>query len=86
MFLYFSSKEKEVLDEILNDISIKPNIRVKIKAKNMLIIDFFSSKDKSLESYVLIKYGDYLFNPVEKDRTPIIDQDYFPKNYKTKKQ
>lgn len=82
MIFYFKSQDKKVFDEICNDISLKNNIRVKIKTKHILMLEFYTSKDKQLESYVMLKYGEYVFDPVENDRTPISGVDYIPERKK----
>ena len=82
MIFYFKSQDKKVFDEICNDISLKNNMRVKIKTKHILMLEFYTSKDKQLESYVMLKYGEYVFDPVENDRTPIPGVDYIPERKK----
>jgi len=84
MIFYFKAQETAILDEICNDISLKKNIRVKIKSNHILMIELYRSEDKQLDSYVMLKYGDYVFNPVINDRTPIAGIDYTPERKKKK--
>ena len=39
MIFYFKAQETAILDEICNDISLKKNIRVKIKSNHILMIE-----------------------------------------------
>lgn len=77
---YFIFKgNKSELDEILKDNVISKKMRMKLISQNHLIIGLVS--DEQTESYMVIKFGDYLTTAC-KDRSPVIFKDYWPKDYK----
>lgn len=79
MKYYTFKNEANDFEDILNDISIKSAIKLKIKWTNHLILGFTeNAKNENIFGYIVLKYGDYIFNPI-KDYTPIPNVDYKPK-------
>ena len=66
-------------DEILKDKVISKKIKTKLISQTHLIIGL--DIDSQTESYIVIKYGDYM-TKICKDRSPVIFKDYWPKDYK----
>jgi len=48
-----------------------------------MMLGFEDDADEKMLGYIVIKYGEMIRDPIEFDRTPIPDVDYFPKR-KTK--
>jgi len=77
---YFAFKgSKEELREILKDNAVGKKIKTKLLCDTHLIIGL--DIDSQTESYIVIKYGDYMTN-ISKDRSPVIFKEYTPKDYK----
>lgn len=80
-------RESNKFDDILQDPTIKKNIRTKISFRNYLILNL--NDDTKIMSYAILKYGDDVvtFNSIAPDRTPIPNKDYTPqrKPKRTKK-
>jgi hypothetical protein len=74
--------------DINNDFSELSNDRViktkfKITWGHHMMLGFEDDADEKMLGYIVIKYGEMIRDPIEFDRTPIPDVDYFPKR-KTK--
>jgi hypothetical protein len=82
--LFYFKKEDNDFSEILEDPSIKPQIRVKIKLYQHLILSLYQDTDTKLQSYIILKFGELLTKMTEKDYTPIPNVDYRPKKPVTK--
>lgn len=73
------SEDKTHLN-ILKDPVVKNKIRTKLTWEGYLYIEFFDIL-KELESYIMLKYGDYIkeINHLIPDRSPKMFVDYTPK-------
>lgn len=81
--LLLQSEDKSHL-EILKDPSVKKTIITKLEWPDNLLLIFNDKLEGSTESYINIKYGDYIrdINHIIPDRSPKMWIDYIPKNYK----
>lgn len=79
MKYYVFKNESNKFDDILSDPTIKTQIKHKISWLNHLLLGF-SEGDKSdnLFGYIVLKYGESIVNPVERDYSPIPYKDYIP--------
>ena len=68
-------------DEIIKDPTLKPHIVMKLSWTNGLILGFKSETTDDIESYIMLKYGDFVKDTSKLfvDRTPVPDKDYTPK-------
>lgn len=79
MKYYTFKRESNNFDDILSDISIKPAIRLKIRWKNYLMLGFTeNNKNENIFGYIVLKYGEHISNPINRDYTPIPNVDYLP--------
>jgi len=76
---YTFKRESNNFDDILNDISLKKHIKTKIKWSYHLMISLGQKVDESTLGYLVLKYGDDITNPINKDYTPVPNVDYKPK-------
>lgn len=79
MKLYTFHRENNNFDDILTDKELKSLIATKIFFKNHLMIGFKQGTKESTLSYMVLKYGESIINPVAKDYTPIPNIDYIPR-------
>lgn len=81
--MFFTSEDKSHL-EVLKDKTIKKFVYTKLEYPNGIILFFNDKLEGSTESYINLKYGDYIrdINHIIKDHSPIMWKDYIPKNYK----
>ena len=81
--LLLHSEDKSHL-EILKDPSVKKTIITKLEWPDNLLLIFNDKLEGSTESYINIKYGDYIrdINHIIPDRSPKMWIDYIPKHYK----
>lgn len=78
MKTFIFKRESNSFDDITKDPSLVKAIRTKIKWFNHLIIEI-EDNNRQLESYINIKFGDYMVNSLSKDYSPIMGVDYVPK-------
>ena len=80
MKYYTFKRESDDFNDILKDTNIKSSIKTKIRWRHYLMIGLTeNNKSKNIFGYIVLKYGDDIVNPVEKDYTPIPNVDYIPK-------
>ncbi len=80
MKYYTFKRESNDFSDILSDPSIKNTIRTKISWLNHLMVGFTENKESdNIFGYIVLKYGDYMINPFDKDYTPKPNIDYIPK-------
>lgn len=76
---YFTFKRDfNNFDDILKDPPIKKFIKYKIRWSKHLMLGF-SDDDESAHGYLVLKYGEELINPINRDFTPVPNVDYVPK-------
>jgi hypothetical protein len=79
MKYYTFKRESNNFDDILSDNNIKPAIRTKISWVNHIMLGFSDNlKNENIFGYIVLKYGENIINPIEKDFTPIPNIDYIP--------
>lgn len=68
-------------EEIINDATLKPHIIMKLLWTRGLLLGFKSETADDIESYIMLKYGDYVkdVNQLFPDRSPVAGVDYIPK-------
>ena len=76
---YTFKRESNKFDDILADETLKRLIKVKIKWGQHLMIGLGHSVSESVIGYMVLKYGEDLTNPINKDYTPVPNVDYTPK-------
>lgn len=79
MKYYTFKRESNDFSDILSDINVKKYIRTKIIWLNHLMIGLAHSTQEGVFGYIVLKYGEDIHNPVEKDYTPKPLIDYTPK-------
>lgn len=79
MKLYTFKRESNDFNDILKDKEMKSAIVTKISWKDHLMIQFKSNVNDSTLGYMMLKYGENIINPVERDYTPRPNIDYIPK-------
>lgn len=80
MKYYTFKRESDNFDDILKDSNIKFSIKTKIRWRQYLMIGLSeNSKSENVFGYIVLKYGENIVNPIEKDYTPIPNVDYIPK-------
>lgn len=80
MKYYTFYSESNNFEEILKDPLIKKAIRHKIIWGQHVMLGFPENKhNNNLFGYIVLKYGDLITNPINKDYTPIPNLDYLPK-------
>ncbi len=77
MKYYTLYREDNDFSEILKDAAIKKHIFFKVSFHQHLIIGLNREKEKVI-GYIVLKYGEYITNLIEKDYTPIPGVDYIP--------
>ena len=77
MKFYTFERESGQFDDILKDPSLKSKIYEKIKWSNHIRVGI--DADESLQSYIVLKYGDDIRNNLTKDYSPKPNIDYTPK-------
>ena len=75
MKYYTFKRESNDFDDILSDSVIKHKIKTKVSWSCNLLLGFSDNND-NLFGYIVLKYGDSIVNPFEKDFKPIIGIDY----------
>jgi len=75
-FIFTFKRESGKFDDILKDINIRKHIATKILWKDHLMIGLSSKADDSTCGYIILKYGEDIVNPIEKDYSPIPNVDY----------
>ena len=70
-------RENNKFDDILNDITLKKHIHLKLHWYQYLIIGCNDITD-GIEGYLMLKFGDDLRKLTDKDYTPIPNVDYIP--------
>ncbi len=79
MKYYTFYKENNDFSEILSDPTIKSAFRTKIRWSNYLLLGFSEDKkSENLFGYLILKYGELIKDPINKDYTPIPNVDYQP--------
>lgn len=79
MKYYTFYRESNSFDDILFDSSVKPLIKTKIRWSNYLMLGFSDViKHQNIFGYIVLKYGDSIVNPFEKDFSPVPFKDYIP--------
>jgi hypothetical protein len=81
MKTFYFRRECKNFDDITKDKNIRKHIDYQISWANHLILGFSEeTKNESIFSYIVLKYGDYIINGKEliPDRTPVIHKDYTP--------
>lgn len=80
MNYYIFKKEDNNFSEILNDKTLKPLLKFKIKFYQHIILGSEDTVDSILESYITLKYGDLLINKSDMfvDFAPKRHIDYLP--------
>jgi hypothetical protein len=76
---YTFKRESNNFDDIIKDPSLKKYIKIKIKWSQHLMIGLSYNVDDSTIGYMVLKYGEDITNPINKDYTPIPGLDYIPK-------
>ena len=76
---YTFKRESNNFDDIIKDPSLKKHIKTKIKWSQHLMIGLSYNVDDSTIGYMVLKYGEDITNPINKDYTPITNVDYIPK-------
>lgn len=79
MKYYTFKRESNKFDDILKDPVIAKLIKTKISWKYHLMIGLSQKTNDSDLGYIVLKYGEDMFNPVNKDFTPVPNVDYIPK-------
>lgn len=79
MKFYTFKRESNDFDDIIKDSGLKSYISTKIKWRGYLMIGLNFNADEKVYGYVVLKYGEDIVNPAEKDYTPIPNKDYIPK-------
>jgi hypothetical protein len=79
MKYYTFKRESNNFDDILNDPALKKLIKLKIKWKSHLMIGLSDKAEDGTYGYVVLKYGDDIINPINKDFRPVPGVDYTPK-------
>ena len=74
---FYFFRENNNFDDILSDMNIKKDIRMKMTWHQHLILGIVN--DESHGTYLTLKYGDDMKKPQYKDLTPIKGVDYSPK-------
>jgi hypothetical protein len=75
MKYYTFKRESNDFDDILSDNVIKQKIKTKVSWSSNLLLGFSDNND-NLFGYIVLKYGDSIVNPFEKDFKPIMGIDY----------
>ena len=80
MKYYTFKRESDNFDDILTDINIKSAIKTRMRWKYYLLIGLTENDDKhkNIFGYIVLKYGENIVNPIERDFTPIPNVDYVP--------
>jgi hypothetical protein len=78
MTTYQFQRESNDFKDILEDPVIKKKIVTNISWKGHLLIKL-DDYEKTLDSYIILKYGDDIRNHLVPDRTPVPFKDYQPK-------
>lgn len=79
MKYYTFKRESNEFTDILKDPAFKDLIKLKIKWKYHLMIGLSSKAEEGTYGYIVLKYGEEIVNPVNKDFTPIAGVDYTPR-------
>lgn len=80
MKYYTFKRESDNFDDILKDSTIKFSIKTKLRWKYYLMIGLDeNNENENIFGYLILKYGEDIVNPIEKDYTPIPRVDYMPK-------
>ena len=79
MKYYTFKRESNDFSDILSDVNIKGYVTTKISWLNHLMIGLSYTVSEGVFGYIVLKYGEDICNPVEKDYTPIPYIDYIPK-------
>ena len=79
MKYYTFYRESNDFTDILNDLSIKKEIDVKIMWRNHLLIGLHYNVTDQLLGYIVLKYGEDITKLTTKDYSPAANIDYTPK-------
>lgn len=79
MKYYTFYRESNNFDDIVNNQNIRKNIKTMISWSYNLMIGLSDKTEESVLGYIVLKFGDDIINPFEKDYTPIPYKDYIPK-------
>lgn len=79
MKYYTFYRESNDFTDILNDLSIKKEIDVKIMWRNHLLIGLHYNVTDQLLGYIVLKYGEDITKLTTKDYSPVANIDYTPK-------
>lgn len=79
MKFYTFKRVSDEFADILKDPAIKKHAATKIAWSNHLMIGMRYDVPDSVLAYIVLKYGEDLSNPINKDFTPIPGKDYMPK-------
>jgi hypothetical protein len=79
MKYYTFKRESNDFSDILKDPALKELIKLKIKWKYHLMIGLSNKAEEGTYGYIVLKYGEEIVNPINKDYTPIPGVDYTPK-------
>ena len=79
MKYYTFKRESNDFADILKDTVLKKHVRTKVTWNSYLMIGLsYKTKDDIL-GYIVLKYGEDIVNPVQRDYKPIPNIDYVPK-------
>jgi hypothetical protein len=79
MKYYTFKRESNEFTDILKDPALKELIKLKIKWNYHLMIGLSIKAEEGTYGYIVLKYGEELVNPINKDFTPIPGVDFIPK-------
>ena len=79
MKYYTFKRESNKFDDILKDPTIKKYIATKIAWDGHLMLGLSYSAPESIYGYLVLKYGDCIYNPYDRNFTPVPGRDYLPK-------
>ena len=80
MNYYIFKKEDNDFSEMLNDKTLNPLLKFKMKFSQHLILGSYDDIDDQLSSYITLKYGDMMVNKFDMfiDYSPKMHVDYRP--------
>jgi hypothetical protein len=76
MKYYTFKRESNDFKDILSDPAIKKHIKTKISWLDHLMLGLSESASNGILSYLVLKYGDDICNPIQTDYTPTPNIDY----------
>lgn len=79
MKFYTFKRESNKFDDILKDSNLKKWISTKIYWDEHLMVGLSWGAPETIYGYLILKYGECLVNPLDRDYTPVPGRDYLPK-------